>query len=189
MGGGIEMDGIHDVLETSQRALCHQMDVLIPVRTANQYDIIGVVLANLANHLCGIFLQVCPCVLHGLVVYLVDDMRVFAVFLCHHTEEPLCLGSLHLVGVPVDDDIDIILNGCFDDIGHALHGKLWVLQVVVLNHDTHGSTYHTGIPVLLQCLHRFLVIEAGPDVMPSEADTTQDDGSAVLVTQLCALHL
>ena len=184
MGGSIEMNGVHDILKTSQWTLCHEVDILIPVGTAYQYDIVRVVLADLANHLCSVFLQVSPGVLHRLVVYLIDDMGILAVFLCHLAKELLRLSGLHVVAMPVDDDIHIILDGGLDDIGHTLLGKGGILQVVVLNHNTHCRTDNTGVPVFFQRFDSLFVIETRPDVMPSETDTTEDNGSPILVTQL-----
>ena len=45
------------------------------------------------------------------------------------------------------------------------------------------------MPVLLQGLHDFLVVEAWPEVVPAQADTTENDGAALLVAQLGAFHL
>ena len=111
MGGCIEMNGIHDVAETLEGTLGNEVDVLIPMRTADQYDVVGVVFAYLANHLGGIFLQICSGVFDGLVVNLVDDVWVLAVFLGHLAEELLGFLGLQNVRVPVDDDIDIVLDG------------------------------------------------------------------------------
>ena len=189
MGGGIEMHGVHDVLEARQRTLGHQVDVLIPVRTAHQHDVVGVVLANLANHLGGILLQVLPGVFHRLVVYLVDHVRIFAVLLGHASEEVLGLLCLHVVRVPVDDDIDVLLDGRLDDRGHTLHGVGGILQIVVFYQDAHGGTHHRAVPVLFQRLHHLLIIEAGPQVVPAQTHTAQNDGASLLVAQLGAIHL
>ena len=45
------------------------------------------------------------------------------------------------------------------------------------------------MPVVDECFNGSFVIEARPDVVPAEADTTQYDGVALLVAELCSLHL
>ena len=115
MGGSIEMDGVHDVLETFERTVGHQMDVLVPVWTAHQHNIVGVVLADFTNDLSGIALDGRPCVLDRFVVYLVDDVRILAVLLRHLAKELLGLSGVHVVGVPVDDDVDVLFDGTLDD--------------------------------------------------------------------------
>ena len=183
------MNGVHDVGETNHGTVGYEMNILIPVGTAYQHNVVGVVLADFTNHLCGIFLQVGPRVFYGFVIYLIDDVRIFAVFLCHAAEELLSLLSLGQVRVPVDDDVDVLLDGRLYDGCHALHGKGGVLQVVVFYHDAHGSTDNRAVPVTLEGLYHLLIIEARPQIMPPQAYAAQGDGIAALVAQLCSLDL
>ena len=109
------MDGIHDVLETVEWTVHHEMDVLAPMGTAHEDDVIGGVAAYLADNFGGIALDAGPRVLNGFVVYLVDDMWIVPVALCQRAEELTGFGGVHVVGVPVDDDIEVLLNGSVND--------------------------------------------------------------------------
>ena len=69
--------------------------------------------------------------------------------------------------MPVDDDVCVVLDGSIHHIGDTLEGELRVLQVVVLNLDSHGSTDDVGMPVVDEPLHGILVVETRPNVVPS----------------------
>ena len=96
---------------------------------------------------------------------------------------------VHLVGMPVHNDIDAVLDGGFYHGLDTLLGKLRIFQIVVFNLNAHGYAYHRGIPFRGQCLHGSLVVEAWPDVVPAKGYTAQDDGLSILVTKLSADHL
>lgn len=91
--------------------------------------------------------------------------------------------------MPVDNDINILLDGRLDDWSHTLHGIGWVLKIVVFDENAHGSTHHGTVPVLLQRLYYFLVVETRPQVMPAQADTAQNDGVTPLIAKLGSLDL
>ena len=187
------MYGVHDVLKAFERTVGHQMDVLIPVGTAHQHDVIRIVTADFADDLRGILLQAGPRVLDGLVVYLIDNVRIVTIFLSHLAKKLTGLAGVHVMRVPVDDDIDILLDGSLDDGCQTRHGQLRILQIAALRVfrwlNANGSTHHRTMPVALQRLHHLLVIEARPPIMPAETDATQCDRIALLVAQLRTPHL
>ena len=189
MRSSIEMHGIHDVRQTLQRTLGNQMDVLIPVGATHEHDVVLIVFADFANDLLGVFLQVYPFVLDGFVVDFVDNVRILAVFTGHLTKELLGLFRHQLVRMPVDDDVDVLLDGSFDDGRQTLHGELGVLLEVVLDMLTDSRADDAAVPVVLQCLYGSLVIEPWPQVVPAQTDTTQNDGVALLVAELGAFYL
>ena len=81
--------------------------------------------------------------------------------------------------VPVDDDVYFVLDGCLDDGCDALEGKLGVLQIVVVDGGgSHCGTYHVGVPLLSQPLYGSFVVEAWPQVMPSETDASKHHWTA-----------
>lgn len=59
MGGCIEMKGIHHILHTLDRALCHDINILVPMRTAHQDDIIRIILSDFLNDGFSVYLQIC----------------------------------------------------------------------------------------------------------------------------------
>ena len=125
-----------------------------------------------------------PGIVDGLVEEFVDDVGVFAVFFCEVAKPLAGFLGVHLVGVPVHDDVYALLDGCLDHGLDTLLGEFGILQVVVFNLDAHGNAHHGGIPLGGEFLHSSLVVEAGPDVVPTEGDAAQDDGLSVLVAQL-----
>ena len=186
MGGGIEVEGVHQVLLSLNGGGGHEVDVLVPMGAAHQDDVVGVVLANFVNLHYGIFFERFPGVVDGFVKELVDDVGVFAVFLGEVAKPLAGFLGVHLVGVPVHDDIDALLDGGLDHGLDALLGEFGILQVVVFNLDAHGNAHHRGIPLGGELLHGSFVVEAGPDVVPTEGDAAQDDGLSVLVAELCS---
>ena len=58
MGGCIEMKGIHHILHTLDRALCHDINILFPMRTAHQDDIIRIILSDFRDDGLSAYLQV-----------------------------------------------------------------------------------------------------------------------------------
>lgn len=58
MGGCIEMKGIHHILHTLDRALCHDINILVPIRTAHQDDIIRIILSDFRDDGFSVYLQV-----------------------------------------------------------------------------------------------------------------------------------
>ena len=189
MRSSIEMHGVHDVREALQRTLGNQMDILIPVGATHEYDIVLIVFADFANDLLGVFLQVYPFVLDGLVVDFVDNVRILAVFAGHLAKKLLGLFRHQLVRMPVDDDVDVLLDGGFDDGRQTLHGELGVLLEIILDMLSDSRTDDTTVPVVLQRLHGPLVIEARPQVVPAQTDTTQNDGIALFVAELGTFYL
>lgn len=59
MGGCIEMKGIHHILHTLDRALCHDINILVPMRTAHQDDIIRIILSDFRDDGFSVYLQIC----------------------------------------------------------------------------------------------------------------------------------
>ena len=89
-------------------------------------------------------------------------MWMFAIFLSNHAEELACIIGEHLMAVPIDDDVEILfyrrLNNGFD----ALEREVGILKIVILYHHSHGSPNHCWVPVLLEPLDCFLIIESRP---------------------------
>ena len=156
---------------------------------SHENDIVGIVLAYLGNNRPGIRFQAFPRVVYGLVVEFVDDIGIFAIFPGHLSEEVFCFFGVHVVCVPVDDDIEAVLDGRLDDRGDAADCKLGILQIVVVYLHSHGGTHHCGVPVVGQPLHRLLVVEPWPQVVPAQTDSPQYDGLPLVIAQLCAFHL
>ena len=57
MGGCIEMKGIHHILHTLDRALCHDINILVPMQTAHQDDIIQIILSDFRDDGFSVYLQ------------------------------------------------------------------------------------------------------------------------------------
>ncbi len=51
------MKGIHHILHTLDRALCHDINILVPMRTAHQDDIIRIILSDFRTR-SKLYLQV-----------------------------------------------------------------------------------------------------------------------------------
>ena len=169
------------------------MDVLIPMRTPHQHNVIRVVLAYFTDNLSGILLHAGPCILYRLIIYFVDDMRITTVLLCHLTKELLGLTGVHVVRMPVDDDINVLFDSRLDDGCQARYGPRGILNVAGLRVffwlHTHCGTYYRTIPVALQRLHHLFVIETRPPVVPTKTHATQRHRITSLVTQLGTLYL
>ena len=116
-------------------------------------------------------------------------MRILAVFAGHFAKKLLGLFRHQFVRMPIDDDVNILLDGGFNDGRQTLHGELGVLLEVVLDMLSDSRTDDAAVPVVLQCLYGSLVIESWPQVVPAQTDTTQNDGIALLVAELGTFYL
>ena len=92
--------------------------------TAHENNVVGVILAYLVNNGFGIGLQTLPRVVYRFVVEFVQHIGVLAILLCHSAKEGLGFFGVHLVRMPVDDDVCSVLDGCIDHSGYALFCKL-----------------------------------------------------------------
>ena len=189
MGGCIEMKGIHHILHTLDRALCHDINILVPMRTAHQDDIIRIILSDFRDDGFSVYLQVFPFILYRFIVEFVKHMRIFTILLRHFSEEGLSLGCMHLVCMPVDNHVGIILDGSIYHLGNAFQSKVWIFQIVVVNLNPHGSSDDVGMPVLRKPFYRLFVVEPRPDVVPSQTHTSQHYRVTTLVAKLRTFYL
>ena len=159
------------------------------MRTAHQDNVVGIIFSDFWDNGLGIDLEIFPFVLNRFVVEFVENVGMLAVFLCHLSKESLGFLGVHLVGMPVDDNVSVVLDGCINYLCDALHGKIRILQIVVFYLNAHGCTNNVGMPIVSEPLHGLFVVESWPDVVPSQAYASQYYRISTLVAQLCTFYL
>ena len=167
------MQGIHHIAYTVYRTFSNKIDVLIPMWATHQYDVVWIIFPDFGNDGLGVDLQVFPFVLYGFVVEFIEYVWILTVFLCHLAEEGFGFLCVHFVCVPVDDYVCAVLDGGIYYLRDAFHGKVRVLQIVVFYLNAHRCTDDVGMPVCGEPFYGLLVVESGPDVVPSQAHASQ----------------
>ena len=101
--------------------------VLIPLGGSHENQVVGI-FADDWNDLVGVGFNVAPRNIFGFVEQFENDVVVFAVGLSHFFEE--ILGSIRLLcgfmRMPVDNHVNVVLDGGFDDRFHELLLVGWV---------------------------------------------------------------
>ena len=124
-----------------------------------------------------------------LVVYFVDDVWVTTVTLRYLAKELTSLLGVHAVGVPVDDNIDVLLDGRLYHGLKTCHSLLWMSQIAVPLGNLHGQTQQRILSLALERLHVLLVVHAWPTSVPFKVQAVQYNGLSLLVAQLGPLDL
>ena len=188
MGGGVEVEGVHQVLLPGNGIVCRKVDILIPMRTAHQDDGIRLDSTDGADDFLGIGLHLLPRILYRFVEDLIDDIGHAFVASGHLRKEGFGLFGADAVAVPVDDDINILGNGGINNGLHTLQAQLGIVEIGAFQFHTHRGTEHLCTPVAYQPLGGRGVVEARPELVPAVADAVQDNSIAPGVHQLCAFH-
>src|SRR5574344_2674637 len=118
------------------------------MRTPYKNDIISIILTYLRYHCRGIILQTLPRLFHWLIENLINHIWILTIFLRHLTKEVYSLSLIHIVRMPVYNDIYTFFYSRLHNRFHTLQGNLMILKIVIFNLYTHCRPHYRGMPVI-----------------------------------------
>ena len=150
------------------------MDVLVPMRTTNEDNGIRFYGTNRLDNLHRVCLHLPPTVFHRFVENLIDDIRNPFVTGSHLGEELLCFFLPQIVAMPVDDDVNAVLDSSIHHFRNTLNTEFGLVHIAgAIQIHSHRGPKHLCAPVIDQISNRRGIVETGPELMPAIADTVQ----------------